>query len=126
MTTSGSALVIGEALIDIVETSGGASEHVGGSPANVALGLGRRGVDVTLLTQFGADPRGAAIESHLSASRVRTLVERGEASSTSGGVCSASPTCLPHRSCTRDPSPPSSSPVRETSSGCSVRHRHPR
>jgi fructokinase len=82
MTTSGSALVIGEALIDIVETSGGASEHVGGSPANVALGLGRRGVDVTLLTQFGADPRGAAIESHLSASRVRTLVERGEATST--------------------------------------------
>lgn len=82
MTAPSSALVIGEALIDIVEASGGASEHVGGSPANVALGLGRRGVDVTLLTQFGADPRGEAIESHLSESRVRTLVERSEATST--------------------------------------------
>ncbi|MFP3421906.1 PfkB family carbohydrate kinase, partial [Bacillus sp. SIMBA_161] len=82
MPAPSSALVIGEALIDIVEASGGASEHVGGSPANVALGLGRRGVDVTLLTQFGADPRGEAIESHLSESRVRTLVERSEATST--------------------------------------------
>lgn len=82
MTTRGSVLVIGEALVDIVESTGGASEHAGGSPANVALGLGRRGIDATLLTQFGADPRGAAIEAHLSASRVRTLVERGAATST--------------------------------------------
>jgi len=43
-------LVIGEALVDIVDTPGGRGEHVGGSPANVALGLGRRGVGVALLT----------------------------------------------------------------------------
>lgn len=82
MTTSGSVLVIGEALIDIVEKEGGSVEHVGGSPANVALGLGRLGVEVSLLTQFGADPRGEAIEAHLRDSSVRLLVERAAATST--------------------------------------------
>ena len=38
-------LVIGEALIDIVESD----EHVGGSPLNVAVGLGRLGRDVDFL-----------------------------------------------------------------------------
>ncbi|HWV48533.1 MAG TPA: carbohydrate kinase, partial [Microbacterium sp.] len=32
-------LVVGEALIDIVDAGGASTEHVGGSPANVALGL---------------------------------------------------------------------------------------
>lgn len=36
-------LVVGEALVDIVEEDSGArSQHPGGSPANVALGLARR------------------------------------------------------------------------------------
>lgn len=63
-------LVIGEAIIDIVITGTSREEHVGGSPANVALGLGRRGVDVTLLTQLGRDPRGHAIIEHLENSGV--------------------------------------------------------
>ena len=54
-------LVIGEALIDIVETVGGDRELVGGSPANVAIGLARQGHDVTLLTRLGRDDRGARI-----------------------------------------------------------------
>ncbi|WP_299087689.1 carbohydrate kinase [uncultured Microbacterium sp.] len=54
-------LVIGEALIDIVETAGGDRELVGGSPANVAVGLARQGHDVTLLTRLGRDDRGARI-----------------------------------------------------------------
>ncbi|MCD1269734.1 carbohydrate kinase [Microbacterium sp. MEC084] len=68
-------LVIGEALIDIVESETGAVEHVGGSPANVALGLGRRGVDVALLAQIGDDERGRAITQRLTESGARVLPE---------------------------------------------------
>jgi fructokinase len=68
-------LVIGEALIDIIDTGSWAVEHVGGSPANVALGLGRRGVGCALLTQLGDDPRGAMIVEHLRESNVHVLPE---------------------------------------------------
>ncbi|MGF6824692.1 fructokinase [Microbacterium sp. ZKA21] len=76
-------LVVGEALVDIVETAGVSSEHVGGSPANVALGLGRRGVPVALLTQIAMDTRGLVIVEHLSASGVDVLPESMTASATS-------------------------------------------
>ena len=36
-------MVVGEALIDVVTTSHDTVEHPGGSPANVAYGLGRLG-----------------------------------------------------------------------------------
>ncbi|MGZ8813833.1 MAG: PfkB family carbohydrate kinase, partial [Mycobacterium sp.] len=59
------ALVIGEALIDIVERASDTvrdgrvtTEHVGGSPLNVAVGLARLGRDVDFLTHIGTDPRG--------------------------------------------------------------------
>ncbi len=68
-------LVIGEALIDVVDDGTVAAEHVGGSPANVALGLGRRGVSVSLLTQVADDARGNAIIEHLRASGVDVLPE---------------------------------------------------
>ncbi|MDQ0726687.1 PfkB family carbohydrate kinase [Microbacterium sp. W4I20] len=68
-------LVVGEALVDIVEGGGSATEHPGGSPANVALGLGRRGIDVALLTDLGRDPRGSRIARHLERSGVRVLAE---------------------------------------------------
>ena len=59
-------LVIGESLIDIVQRpDGSAREHVGGSPANVAVGLARLGHDVTLATMIGGDERGARIASLL-------------------------------------------------------------
>ncbi|MGW7291781.1 carbohydrate kinase family protein [Streptomyces xiamenensis] len=76
-------LVLGESLIDIVDTSTGTIEHVGGSPANVALGLGRRGVATALLTQFGDDTRGARIAAHLRESGVRVLPESLTAGPTS-------------------------------------------
>lgn len=76
-------LVIGEALMDIVDTGSWASEHVGGSPANVAVGLGRRGVDVALLSQVGRDPRGEVIADHLRTSGVRLLAESFSAPRTS-------------------------------------------
>ncbi|MFT4215121.1 MAG: PfkB family carbohydrate kinase [Microbacterium sp.] len=62
------ALVIGEALIDIVETDAGDSELVGGSPANVAVGLARQGHGVRLLTRLGTDDRGRRIAAQVSAS----------------------------------------------------------
>ena len=64
-------LVVGEALVDVVERSDGSrSEHAGGSPANVAVGLGRLGLDVTLATAIGDDAYGTLIETHLSDSGV--------------------------------------------------------
>ena len=55
-------LVIGESLIDIVHRpDGSAQEHVGGSPANVAVGLARLRNDVTLATMIGEDEHGARI-----------------------------------------------------------------
>ncbi|WP_051944034.1 carbohydrate kinase family protein [Streptacidiphilus rugosus] len=66
--------VVGEAVIDLVESPDGASAaHPGGSPANVAVGLGRLGVDVALLTRYGADPHGEMLARHLAGSRVRLL-----------------------------------------------------
>lgn len=62
------ALVIGEALIDIVEHAGSTeppTEHVGGSPANVALGLARLGHSTVFATHLGRDFRGARIRDAL-------------------------------------------------------------
>lgn len=65
------AFVIGEALIDAVQQSTGeAQEYPGGSPANVALTLGRLGRDARLLTWFGQDARGQEITSWLAQSNV--------------------------------------------------------
>jgi fructokinase len=61
------ALVIGEALMDIVEHRG-AVEHVGGSPLNVAVGLARLGRDVDFLTHIGNDGRGQRISAYVEAS----------------------------------------------------------
>jgi fructokinase len=68
------ALVIGEALIDIVEREGRPlGEHVGGSPLNVAIGLGRLGRDVDFLTYIGDDERGRRIVDYVAASGVRLV-----------------------------------------------------
>jgi fructokinase len=58
-------IVVGEALIDVVTTSHARVEHPGGSPANVAYGLGRLGVATGLLTAIAPDARGISIENHL-------------------------------------------------------------
>lgn len=65
------ALVIGEALVDVVvRTDGSTDSHPGGSPANVALGLGRLGRDVELLAYLAQDDNGAVVSDHLAASGV--------------------------------------------------------
>jgi fructokinase len=63
---TGRALVIGEALIDMVERDGQViGEHVGGSPLNVAVGLARLGRGVDFLTHIGDDPRGRRIAEYV-------------------------------------------------------------
>jgi fructokinase len=78
-----SVLVIGEALTDIICTRDGRLEHPGGSPANVALGLARRGVPTSFLTALGRDARGEAIASRLARAGVDLLPESWSLASTS-------------------------------------------
>jgi fructokinase len=56
-----SVLVIGEALVDVVD----GVRMPGGSPMNVALGLARLGVPTQLLTRIGRDADGELIRAHL-------------------------------------------------------------
>lgn len=60
------ALVVGEALVDIVIGPDGArTVHPGGSPLNVAVGLGRLGIETVLATRVGDDAFGSAINAHV-------------------------------------------------------------
>ena len=66
-------LVVGESLIDIVDNADGRSEHVGGSPMNVAVGLARLGATVDLVTAIGADAHGRAVRDHVSTAGVHLI-----------------------------------------------------
>lgn len=69
---AGTALVIGEALVDVVIHPGAEPVDIpGGSPANVALGLARLGRDAELDCWIADDERGRAIRSHLVSNGVR-------------------------------------------------------
>lgn len=64
-------LVVGEALVDQVARADGTSdEHPGGSPANVALTLGRLGREARLATHVGRDERGERVRAWLADSAV--------------------------------------------------------
>lgn len=63
-------VVIGEALVDVVDRTDGRVEHPGGSPMNVAVGLARLGVPVRLVCALGDDERGHAVRTHVEASGV--------------------------------------------------------
>ena len=68
------ALIIGEALIDIVERDGKIlGEHVGGSPLNVAVGLARLGRGVDFLTHIGDDERGRRITEYVRSSGAKLV-----------------------------------------------------
>ena len=67
-------LVVGESVIDIVEmTDGSRVPHPGGSPANVAVGLGRLGLDVDFATQLGDDANGDLLKRHFAESGVKLI-----------------------------------------------------
>jgi fructokinase len=53
--------VIGEALVDVIH----GTPHPGGSPVNVAVGLARLGLDVTMATRIGRDAHGRLLDGHL-------------------------------------------------------------
>ena len=66
------ALVIGEALVDIVRRpDGSVVEYAGGSPANVSIALARLGRDTTLATSLAHDRLGDLVRTTLAASGVR-------------------------------------------------------
>jgi fructokinase len=65
-------LVVGESLVDIVQTpSGRRHEYAGGSAANVAVALARLGRPTRLATSFAPDPHGELIAAHLEHAGVR-------------------------------------------------------
>jgi len=69
--TSASILVVGESLVDVfLRADGGVDEAPGGSPANVALALGRLGHSPRLLTRLADDERGTSVLAWLEASGV--------------------------------------------------------
>jgi fructokinase len=67
-------VVAGEALVDLVpDGDGGLTPHPGGSPFNVAVGLGRLDVPTGLLSAIGADEFGELLAGRLDAAGVRRL-----------------------------------------------------
>lgn len=76
-------VVVGEALVDVVHRAPGTvDETPGGSPANVALTLGRLGRRPLLVTRLGADAHGREVRSWLEASRVEVAAEAAPRTST--------------------------------------------
>ncbi len=72
--TAPPVVVVGELLVDIVSHPDGSSaEHVGGSPANVALGLARLGHDTHFACLVGEDERGRRCAAHVEAGGVHLL-----------------------------------------------------
>lgn len=68
-------VVCGEALIDLVPLGAGAGSYTarpGGSPANVAVGLGRLDVPVALLSRLSCDALGRRLVAHVHAAHVDT------------------------------------------------------
>jgi fructokinase len=67
----GVALVVGEALVDVVEApDGSVVERPGGSAANAAVALSRLQRPVLLATSYGPDERGRLLSEHLAGSGV--------------------------------------------------------
>jgi fructokinase len=85
--TEPAALVIGEALIDLIRRPGQPDDaRVGGSPLNVAVGLSRLGLPATLLARTGADAHGQAIRQHLAANGVAMVEDSVSPRATSTAV----------------------------------------
>jgi fructokinase len=75
--TERDVLVVGETIIDIVDRDGTRTEHVGGSPANVALTLARLGHHVRLVTDVADDDHGRRARAHLGESHVSVISNDG-------------------------------------------------
>ena len=105
-------LVVGEALIDVVHRQDGTvDEHPGGSPANVAITLGRLGRPVELLAWLGEDAYGSMIRRWLGASGVALAPGATGAAQTSIATAHSSSACNRRSVCSR-------MPLRMGSNGC--------
>jgi fructokinase len=81
------ALVIGEALIDLIRRPGQPDDaRVGGSPLNVAIGLSRLGVPAVLQTHIGTDRYAALVAARLTDNDVRLVPGSITAGITSSAV----------------------------------------
>jgi len=66
------ALVVGEALVDVVRArDGSVRDHAGGSSANTAVALARLGREVRFVTAYARDEHGRLLAAHLSDNGVR-------------------------------------------------------
>lgn len=84
-------VVVGESLVDIVHRAGGAvDEAPGGSPANVALTLGRLGRAPILVTRLADDDRGRRVRRWLDHSGVAVDAVAAPRTSTATAVLDAS------------------------------------
>ncbi|BAS12623.1 fructokinase [Arthrobacter sp. Hiyo8] len=129
-------VVIGEAIIDIINTAAGPVEFPGGSGMNVAFGLGRLGVSTAFLTALGRDERSRNIQQHLDTAGVHLFpgAEHLSRTSTARALLDSSGSAeyefdfewnLPHisplssrRCCIRGHWPPSRSPEQPKSGPC--------
>ena len=69
--------VVGESVLDVVYSRDGSrSQHAGGSPSNVAVGLARLGTPTTLVTEVGDDSAACVLLAHLANAGVRTISTR--------------------------------------------------
>lgn len=77
-------LVVGESLVDIVQThSGHLHEYAGGSAANVAVALSRLGRPTRLATSFAQDRHGEMVAAHLARAGVVLACDPGAVERTS-------------------------------------------
>jgi fructokinase len=83
---SGAALVIGEALVDVVRGDDSQVEYPGGSAANVAVALARLGRPTWLATSFATDEYGVLLANHLARNDVQRATDPGAVSRTSSAV----------------------------------------
>jgi fructokinase len=86
-------VVAGEALIDVVvDSDGDSSETPGGSPLNVAVGLGRLDIPATLVSQVGHDERGGLVVQHVSGSGAEIVAVPTSSGRTSVATARLDPT----------------------------------
>ncbi|MET1059763.1 MAG: carbohydrate kinase [Nocardioides sp.] len=88
---TGTALVIGESLVDVVRGADTHVDHPGGSAANVAVALARLGRPTWLATSFAGDAYGGLLADHLAGNAVNLAGDPGAVERTSSAVATLDP-----------------------------------
>ena len=78
------AFIVGESLVDVVAPPppGPTTEHPGGSPLNVAVGLARLGRRTQLATRFADDGHGRIVRDHIEGNGIQLYPSSDEALTT--------------------------------------------